>query len=76
MKILLTRLFAFSLLVFIGELNCMKKSNCKTTVSNNQYVGKVTTTNCKERNGGSSTKTTFSDGSSLKIQTTPPSKKK
>ena len=77
MKFLLTSLFAFSLLIFSGKLNCMPpKSQCTKTVSNDKYIGKTTTINCKERNGCTTEKTIFKGGDSLTMQFCPPAKRK
>ncbi len=73
MKFLLKSLGILGLILFANVSNCM---NCKTVANNSRYVGRTTTTTCKEKNGCSSEKTTFKNGSSIKITNCPPAKKK
>ena len=67
---------AFNLLIFIGELNCMNKKDCTTIVNKIPFLGKDTTTNCKDKNGCTSQKIVYRDGSSRTTISCPPTKKK
>lgn len=77
MKFLLTSLFATSLLLFIGDLDCMPpKRNCSTVANKVPFVGMDRSINCKEKNGCTSQKILYRDGSSHTTIICPSTKKK